>query len=154
MALSIWRSDCAPPNIVVFSTGFIPSFPTLLLKRKTFFGKSFLKKISCQNFFIVWGLSKKKIDEAHLPQFRAPYHLPCRRRRTDYNTLHSSLNTSNSREKDQTAIFELAQRVGREYNNHNLHIRLQGLQQPHSPCFHSAILTQNALNFLVKGKGP
>jgi len=24
------------------------------------------------------------------PQFRAPYPLPCRRRRTDYNTLHSS----------------------------------------------------------------
>ena len=97
---------------------------------------------------------QKKIDEAHVPQFQAPYPLPCRRRRTDYNTLHSSLNTSNNREKDQTAIFELAQRVGREYNNHNLHIRLQGLQQPHSPCFHSAILTQNALNFLVKGKGP
>ena len=95
--------------------------------------------------------NEKNLDEAHVPQFRAPYPLPCHRRRTDYNTLHSSLNNSNNGENDQTAIFELAQRVDRKHNNHNLHIRLQGLQQPHSPCFHSAILPQNALNFLLRG---
>ena len=49
---------------------------------------------------------QKKIDEAHVPQFRAPYPLPCRRRRTDYNTLHSSLlSNGNNGENDQTYIW-------------------------------------------------